>query len=242
MNYPEYTVFPASGELGRYDAMKLSGYQHLICAGAECDLSTRGMSIRETIANSFAWAMTSLTIDVVSPITGCEPLTVRTWPSGIRSAVCRRELEFIANGGLCFSAAVFSVPVDTATRKIVPPESLMIPGVAGEPVVKDAVSRISGVPDVWDILTKKVCPSDIDALGHMNNCRYGAFVYDALTDDEREALTKPFRYTINFRRQLMEGDECVISRAREGSVLYVTGRAADSEKNAFVAMIEYPNA
>jgi hypothetical protein len=29
-----------------------------------------------------------------------------------------------------------------------------------------------------------------DRLGHVNNCRYGEFAYDAFTDEERQNLTR----------------------------------------------------
>ena len=33
-----------------------------------------------------------------------------------------------------------------------------------------------------------VRPSHVDCLGHVNNCRYGEFAYDAFTDEEQKDL------------------------------------------------------
>lgn len=236
--YPSYTVLPASGELGRSGSMRLSGYQHLICSAAESDMISRRCSVKETIEKGYAWAFTSITVDVLAPLTGCEPLTAVTWLSSDRFPINRRELQFFRGEAEMFRAAVFSTPVSVTTHAITRPEDYLSDCVAGEPVVENAVSRITGIPETREVFRRKVYPSDIDALGHMNNCRYGALAYDALTDDERLRLSLPYRFTINFRRQLFEGSTVVVSRGQDERGIFIVGTAEGSDKHSFVVLLE----
>ena len=236
-NRPEYLVFPASGELGRNGRMRLSGYQHLVCAAAECDLATRQMSISQTIGKGYAWAITSLTVDVLHPVTSCAPMHASTWISSDRHPINRRELSFSDGEKECFRAAVFSTPVSMETHRIIRPTDEA--GIVSGPIlIEDAVSRITALPPLTECFRREVFPSDIDALGHMNNCRYGALAYDALTEDERQLLTEPFRYTVNFRRQLLEGSTVVVSRGLNSGGIYIAGRQEDSEKPSFIVWLE----
>lgn len=233
-----YTVLPASGELGRSGAMRLSGYQHLVCAAAELDLTTRSMSISETIAKGYAWAITSLTVDVLLPLTDCTPLRARTWISSGRYPVNRRELQFFRGDDECFRAAVFSTPVSMETHRIIRPAGEGSIPVGGPELIDGAVSRITALPEMAETTRRQVFPSDIDALGHMNNCRYGALAYDALTEADRGLLTRPFRFTINFRRQFFEGSTVLLQRGTDESGIFITGSQPDSDRPSFTVWLE----
>ncbi|MBE6759511.1 MAG: hypothetical protein E7554_05400 [Ruminococcaceae bacterium] len=236
-----HTVLPASGELGKSGAMRLSGYQHLICAAAELDLTTRNMSIGQTIAKGYAWAITSLTVDVTQPVTGCDPLSARTWISSDRQPINRRELQFLLGDNECFRAAVFSTPVSVETHRIIRLDAGDAGCVGGPLLVDNAVSRITSLPEMEEVSRREVFPSDIDALGHMNNCRYGALAYDVLTESERELLTGPFRFTIIFRRQFFQGDTVVLCRGADDRGIFVTGSQPDSDKPSFIVWLEPQN-
>jgi len=236
-NHPQFTVFPASGELGRSGSMRLSGYHHLVCAAAECDMSSHQMSVSQTIRRGYAWAIVSMTVDVLRPVASCIPLEVSTWISGNRSPMNRRELQFFDDIGECFRASVFSTPVSMETHRILRLGEEECGEVTGFPLIEDAVSRINHLPETSETYRREVFPSDIDALGHMNNCRYGALAYDALYDSERYSLSKPFRYTINFRRQLMEGDMVTICRGSNENGIFITGTAERSDKLSFAVQL-----
>ena len=233
-----YTVLPASGELGRSGTMRLSGYQHLICAAAELDLTTRSMSISDTLTKGYAWAITSLTADVLRPVARCKPLSAQTWISDDRHPINRRELQFFYGGDECFRAAVFSTPVSIETHRITRPAEGDTICAGGPMLVEEAVSRITALPEMAEVARREVYPSDIDALGHMNNCRYGALAYDALSEDERKLLTKPFRFTINFRRQFFQGDTVVLRRGTDERGIFITGSQPDSGRPSFTVWLE----
>lgn len=239
--YTDHIVLPASGELGRSGYLRLSGYQHLVCAAAECEMINCHCSVKETVSKGYAWAFTSLTIDVLHPINGCDALTANTWISIDRFPINRRELQFSANGTEYFRAAVFSTPVSTESHGIIRPTEDLSCFATGDTILENVVSRITSLPEMSEVYRREVFPSDIDALGHMNNCRYGALAYDALTEDERMNLTRPFRYTVNFRRQFFEGSTVIVCRGEDERGVFITGSVPDSEKPNFIVWLEFKN-
>ncbi len=235
---PRYIVSPASGELGRSGFMRLSGYHHLICAAAESDMTSRRMSVSSTIKRGYAWAITSMTVDVFRPVDSCSPLEVSTWISTSRSLLNRRELQFSDSRGECFRSSVFSAPVSMETHRLTRLNEDEYITETGEPLIPDAATRLVIPSDSTEAYRRQVYPSDIDALGHMNNCRYGALAYDALTESERELLSNPFRYTICFRRQLMEGCTVQVNRSSDENGIYISGIQAGSDKPSFIVKLE----
>ena len=195
------------------------------------------MSISRTIGKGYAWAITSLTVDMVRPVSSCSPLSACTWISSDRHPINRRELQFFDGETECFRAAVYSVPVSIETHRIIRPKEEGS-SVGGPELVENAVSRIVSLPDMAEHSRRMIYPSDIDALGHMNNCRYGALAYDVLTEEERQLLALPHRFTINFRRQLFEGDTVVLSRGKDDRGIFVTGSPTYNDKLSFVVWFE----
>ena len=61
---------------------------------------------------------------------------------------------------------------------------------------------------------------------------------DELTEDERQLLTRPFRFTINFRRQFFQGDTVVLRKGVDESGIFVTGSQPDSEKPSFIVWLQ----
>ena len=236
--FPSYSVTLPNGELNERAVCKLSGYHLLICAGAEQALASTGQSISESVSRGFAWAITSMTVRVYRPLVHCRPLICRTWVSGHDAVYSRREVSFSDEDGGLFDATLFFVPLDIATKHILRDESLYEAAEVykGERLLPDAVNRHKCPGDCEPFVTRVVLPSDIDALGHMNNCRYGAMVYDTLGAEERAMLSAPFEYTLDFRRQLREGESVRIERAVSDGVVYVRGINSD-DRESFTAAV-----
>lgn len=237
--YPRYKISLPNGELNESSFCKLAGYHELICAAAEYELERCGQSVTDTIKDGFAWALTSITLDVYIPVDNCYELCCQTWISPAPAPYSRREVSAEGSDGRTrFDASLFFVPLNIADRHI----DRTVPLYdcerfnAGEALIKDAVHKHTEPKDYADTYPRAVMPSDIDALGHMNNCRYGALVYDAITRDERTVFSKPFRYIIDFRRQLTEGSAVTVAKCAENGAIYVKG-TAESGRVSFSASV-----
>ncbi len=245
-NIPTYTVCLPNGELNEHSVCKPSGYHQLICAAAEADLAHCGNSINDTIGKGYAWAIISLTIDVKRPLDHCEPLTMRTWIAPAHSPFSRREVSAAdRSGNVVFNTSIYMVPLDVNTHKILRNnffDSTVYENdqfVTGEPLIDNVRTRMSEPDGFVHLCDRTIMPSDIDALGHMNNCRYGAFAYDALDRQQRELFSRPFVYTIDYRRQLTEGESVSIDKLTDGCSIYVRGINSDG-KLSFLARFSNP--
>ena len=73
-----------------------------------------------------------------------------------------------------------------------------------------------------------------DGVGHVNNTRYGDFVYDAMTDSERDRLGDLKRIDVWFNYELLAGDEFEIIKCCENDdVICFGGRKFGADKNSF---------
>lgn len=84
-----------------------------------------------------------------------------------------------------------------------------------------------------------VRPSFIDGLGHVNNERYGEFVYDALTKEERSSIGSLKRMDIYFKAELTEGERFCMERAENGNAVILRGVHAADGREAFIVKLTF---
>lgn len=240
---PVQTIYPLNGELNERSSTKLQGYHQMVCLAAENEMARCGRPISETLARGYAWALISMTVRVTNPIKDSAPRLVRSWLGKVTMPYVRREVEALTESGeLSFGASLFSVPFSVESRGIIrdfdPQSELEIFTAFDRVLVEGAKNRMRDCDGEFERLgVRKVMPSDIDALGHMNNCRYGAMIYDALTDEGRRMLDRPFEYTIDFRRQLAPDAEVTLERRCEDGRITVRGFADDNGRPSFTGRV-----
>ena len=73
-----------------------------------------------------------------------------------------------------------------------------------------------------------------DGVGHVNNTKYGDFVYDAMSDGERTNMDRLSRLDVWFVSELREGDEFDIFKdASTADELSFVGKKSGDTKPAF---------
>ena len=103
-----------------------------------------------------------------------------------------------------------------------------------EPVLEGLERRLKITSPVAVVETRRVRPSMTDGVGHVNNTRYGDFVYDAMTDSERNRLGDLKRIDVWFNYELLAGDEFEIIKCCENDdVICFSGRKFCADKNSF---------
>ena len=201
--------------LNENSAMKPAAYQSLFARLADRHLSDYGADFNTTMKHGMAWALVSLSIEVVQPISTCLRFHASTWFSQRKGPYFRREFLFCdeANNPV-FRGCTYSVLLDMKTRTVFrkkeTPVSLTSPI---NDFTIEADPHFRGSFDFTDIDHRKVRSSYLDALGHVNNCRYGDFAYDALSDAERAGIGELKRMDIYFQSELRPGDEFTIRKA-----------------------------
>jgi acyl-ACP thioesterase len=168
-------------------------------------------------------------------------MIARTWHAGQRGPYYRRDFIFEnERGEVLFKGATFSVVLDFKNRTVFHGKELPFP--LGQPYESFAIEaspsfKTSAAFEKVD--ERKVYSSFIDRLGHVNNCRYSEFAYDALTDVEREGLINLRRMDIYFKSELREHDTFSVLKAAENGKILVQGYNNTKNEVAFYVVMRF---
>ena len=187
-----------------------------------------------------SWMYLSLTAEVQSGVEPGELLTMRTWFSGRRGPIYRRELEFChADGRRAVAACCFSALIDLKARRIIRDLEYLnrfsLP--ACEPIL-DAESRFVSRPaDYREAGRRQVRPSWLDGLRHVNNARYGDMIYDVLSGEAPSPEGKLRRLELYFTEELRCGEEVILLRQDGPECCSVLGMHAGADTPAFASRV-----
>ncbi len=224
-----YELLVTSSWLNQHRQMKPYAYQILFEQMAEQHLEGLNLNVEGTREYGLAWALISMAIEVVNPISRSMTLYGNTWFSRHPGPYFRRELIFRdGDGRVMFMGSTHSVLLDlekrTVFRKKVPPFPMHDPT---DIVLLDASPGFKMEADLTPVAERIVLASHIDCLGHVNNCRYGEFAYDVFTGEEQERLSSLKRMDIHFLSELRAGDRFTmkkaVDKADDGSRVFVQG-------------------
>lgn len=215
--------------------LKPHAYQVLFAQVAEQHLNAFHANASHTMAYGVAWALISMTIEIEKQVAGCQKLVAQTWHSQHKGPYWRRELVFRDQAGdVVFQGSTFSVLLDMEKRSVSRKRDIPFFTTPPTPVFTiDAKPTLKSHISYSPVEVRKVRNSHIDMLGHVNNCRYGEFAYDALSGQEREKLAEMRRMEIYFASELRRGDDFTIGKATQGDKLYIRGHNNMKENTSF---------
>ena len=220
-----YEILTTASYLNQHKQLKPYAYQVLFEQMAERHLSDLGLNVDTTMQYGLAWALISMSLEVTNPIEENMTLYGSTWFSQHKGPYFRRELQFKdETGRLMFQGSTHSVLLDiekrTVFRKKEPPFPMHQPT---ELFLVNASPGFKLEAELSPVEHRVVKPSHIDCLGHVNNCRYGEFIYDTFTEAEQENLKNLRRMDIHFLSELRSGDHFTIKKSAESDCLYFQG-------------------
>ncbi|WP_206459576.1 acyl-ACP thioesterase domain-containing protein [Anaerovorax sp. IOR16] len=215
--------------------LKPYGYQMLFEQIAEQHLNRYHLNVDETMKYGYAWALISLEIEQINPVPPCETIYARTWHSQYKRPYFRREMEFRNTAGdLLFHGSSFSVLLEIEKRTIYRKKESPFTSPAPEELFTiEASPTFKNHLSFENIEERKVYHSYIDPLGHVNNCRYGEFAYDAFSKEEKKRLSEMKRMEIYFISELRPDDTFTIGKAYEDNKLFIRGHNNIKNDNAF---------
>ena len=236
----EYRALVDTSMLNSRRDIQISGLLRMIETALEEHLLDIGMDNPRLVREeNISWAFLSLSTEVRDPIVPGEILTGHTWFSGRKGPLFRRELEFChADGRQAVAFSCFSALIDLSARRIIRDrdylERYSMP--AGEPLL-EAESRMA--PDVAEYRRadrRRVYPSWLDALGHVNNSRYGDMIFDTLS---ASGLKEGFlrRFELYFVGELHEGEEVELLLWESPDCRSVLGLHGESGEVTFCSRI-----
>ena len=228
---------------GRH-ALKVSAYQELYMQAVEPHLLNIGMDEARLMAElDVAWVLIALTMEPKRPIRPGDQLHAKTWNTTEKVRLLfRREIVFYdENDEIVLTGATFSALLDLKTRRVCTDRELIsrfnLP--AGETLLEasDRLRMKTPLTEPVEILTAR--PSWEDAVGHVNNFRYGEMVYDALTPEQREHMEHLRRLELYFVSETKPGDTLTLHRVDEEDAATVTVTLPEQTRPAFAAKLRF---
>ncbi len=193
MNIEQKQTYKVKVEFAHLDAqgfIKPHGYQHIIGRVIDEHLQCFNVDFNSCLQQQVSWVVVALNVEIKKHVQGCATLYIKTWYSDRKRLHFRREIEAMdEKGEPVFVASLYSILWDLRTqsvyRKTELPFELFMPHpdfrLAKNPVFKEKLTYTK-------IGQRVMLRSFIDALGHVNNCRYGEFALDALAEEHTDLL------------------------------------------------------
>lgn len=230
-----YNIQNEVADLNQDNILKPYGYQKLIAKVAEQHLLNINLDIDTIKKTNLAWVLVSLTVEVQKNVEGCINMVGKTWYSQRKGPFFRREMEFKnENGELLFSSSAFSVLLDINTRKIFTkkelPFKLLKP--EGEFLTK-AHPTYKTSAEFTKIQDRTVYNSYLDCLGHVNNCRYGEFAYDVLSNEEIKNYKNLKKMEVYFLSELRLNDNFNLQKAYQDNKILIKGNNNTKKDTSF---------
>jgi len=236
-----YEIEVEVADLNADNLLKPYGYQKLFAQLAERHLNKYQMNTDDTMKMNLAWVLVALTFEIKRPVYGSMKLIGKTWYSLHQGPYFRRELEFKDEAGeTVFCGSTFSILFNFTNRSIYHKKEL--PFSIFDPIEEFTIeakptSRISG--EFSSVVQRQAQNSQIDCLGHVNNCRYGEFAYDVFTPDEVQRLGELKRMEFYFAHELRNKDLFTVYKAGDGNRLFVRGYNDTQDKKAFDVILQF---
>ena len=236
-----YELLATASYLNQYNQLKPYAYQVLFEQMAERHLFHLNLNVDTTLEHDLAWALISMSLEVVTPIEKSMTLYANTWFSQHKGPYYRRELLFKdKDGNIMFKGSTHSVLLDIKKRSVYRKKETPFPmHTPTEIFLLEASPSFKIDAELNDIEERTVKPSQIDCLGHVNNCRYGEFVYDIFTEEEQEQLKKLKRMDINFLSELRAGDHFTMRKSYDGNMIYFQGYNNTKDDVSFNIVLKF---
>jgi Acyl-ACP thioesterase len=220
-----YELLVTASYLNQHNQLKPYAYQALFEQMAERHLYKIHLNVDDTMKYGVAWALISMSVEVVKPIETNQTLYGNTWYSQHKGPYFRRELLFKdREGQVVFKGSTHSVLLDLEKRSVYRKKE--VPFAMHDPTEQFLIESAPSFKmdaELTPVADRIVLPSFIDCVGHVNNCRYGEFAYDVFSAEEQEKLRDLKRMDINFVSELRMGDSFTMKKSLKEDQISVQG-------------------
>ncbi len=171
------------------------------------DYKERGMSAQFLAERNFAILVSRQAFRFHQMPKENDFVTLETWEETPEPLQLIRPYRFIDKDGNPLISGLSSwIIVNPKTRRIVRSKDFTLrePPVFHKEIDCMKFGRISIPKDMKKLSERTIVFSDLDANGHMNNARYGAYAVDCLPSEYQQKKFSDFR--INFSKETCQGD------------------------------------
>lgn len=172
------------------------------------DYHQRGITFDKLQENNYAFLVSRVAMRFHKLPRANEFLTIKTWERGIKGMQVFRDYEIYdtETDELLVSGRSSWLIVNPATKRILKPKDFHMRDIPSSDAVVNSLEcgKIKNVEPLELFDERKIRYSDLDANGHMNNSRYGAYIIDSLPAEYQNRTFTDFR--INYSHEASKGD------------------------------------
>ncbi|MDR0291190.1 MAG: hypothetical protein LBI01_00070 [Elusimicrobium sp.] len=212
---------------------------HILCnyfqQAAAADAHTFGFGMEELTAQSIAWVLTRMQIEVYAPAALGKTLNVETWHARSEKALSRREFIITdSDGKTIIKGSTWWVLLNLKTRRITRmPETMLA---FNEPTPRYVTEEKEFKKNIYDrvapisekiFLTRE---EDIDTNGHVNNTHYLAWATETMPKNMRAATLKTAK--LSFKSECTNGEKIIgkVYKDSENSYTHILTRESDGKE------------
>ncbi len=203
----------------------------------ETHAATLGLSRTRLVQNGMCWVLYRQRTVMARLPHFHEKIRATTWPAPVEGPLFPRCFLFEAEDGRPLGSAVAAwVLMDIQTRRPLRPSALvgdLPPSLRPSPLPIPAMLRVTGGESLG---SRKVCYSDVDVNGHMNNTRYIDWVCDALNYGalEEKGLAE---WQVNYLAEARPGEKIALSSLEDGEATLFSGKREADGRAIFEARV-----
>ena len=180
--------------------------------------------------NQYGWVLAKMHVDILSPITFEQNITIQTWPGEPSRATFPRYYAINnAQGERVVNACGIWTLLDLVKRRIAIPSRVgMDYPKEVDPEVNSVMPQVSEFNDYHKVMERKVCYSDLDTNQHMNNTRYIQWAFDLL-DIEKFKEGYICSLDIFYKKEAQSGTVIDLYTGIDDEFFYVLGKDDENE-------------
>lgn len=215
------------GQCDKNRKMHLSELLLLTSDVAVEDFTMRGITWEVLTEKNYALLVSRTSFHIIRMPQKDQFIKVRTWEEKETGLQFTRRFEIIDENTqeILVTASTLWILVDLKTRRIIPAAKFDL---RDRPLSTSDYAGIAPgkimLPEEAVSAGKRIVRfSDMDANGHVNNSKYGNYVYDCLPEELQDKDVREIR--INYSKEALPGDEIEMKLfvSEDGSKAVVTG-------------------
>ena len=175
------------------------------------------------------WMLARIRYQLSRPLLWNEPVTVKTWHRGGRSAVMYREFDILAGGELVGQALSAWVLAGLDSHKLLHLDTVgEIGDTSGGSLCRsDVLRKLRLTGALTPAGERRLGYSDTDINGHVNNTRYADFLCDALELEDVGRGKFVSQLQLCYLGECLGGETIRLQTGREEEGLSVRGEGLD---------------
>ncbi|MCK9170652.1 MAG: thioesterase [Treponema sp.] len=204
------------------------------------DYHQRGLSFKFLAENHIAILLSRISFRFHRIPKANDIITISTWEEKPEPLQLIRSYEIKSSNGISLVSGIGSwLIVDYDSHRIVRPKYFTLRPETERKEHHDCLDagKIVIPENLIELGERPICYSDIDANGHMNNSRYGAFAIDCLPESYQQKDFTDFR--MNYSKEAKEGEKVHLFGAFDDAAKKIIVMGKQSEDTCFESEFYY---